>query len=215
MGQPTNHENKLDEVGWDDPITGTDVNLQIPAQLGMLPLLGATTREYCAALPKVFAALEARNRHIASYPEQAEALRKRFGTGQLKLPGTGAVTIIAGFSHFVYSAELVLQEAATNIIRHGYNGEKLQENVWLNLGAAVVLDRATSQRRRTFVMELSDTAAAFDPTNALWREPDPLEPRESGYGIFLIRRLTNGIGYRRQAGRNCLRMIKYVEMLTS
>lgn len=179
-------------------ISGTQINITIPARFGLLPILGAAIREYCAALPHNVV-----GRMDLSSPT-------RFLTGQLKF--TDGQPVVVGYSHFVYSAELILQEAASNIIRHGYKGEFLSKNIYLELSAVKIFDTRANSERLAFQMELSDDAPPFNPTTAKWREPDPLEPRESGYGIYLIRRLTDGVSYRYENGRNFLRMYKFIEI---
>jgi anti-sigma regulatory factor (Ser/Thr protein kinase) len=119
---------------------------------------------------------------------------------------------VVGYSHFVYSAELIFQEAASNIIRHGFGGEFLDRHLQLELAAVKVYDLNRRAERLAFQMELSDDAPPFNPTTAKWREPDPLEPRESGYGIYLIRKLTDGVSYRYEQGRNYLKMYKFIEI---
>ena len=97
-------------------MTQAVIEVSLPANYDSLPLIGTIVREFCAALPRF---LKPEN-----IPDAAMK-RYRFGTGMLKLPGSEA-TITAGYSHFVYSVELILQEVASNIIRHGY-GEKNPE----------------------------------------------------------------------------------------
>lgn len=179
-------------------ISGTQINIAIPARFGLLPVLGAAIREYCAALPQ----------NLKGRVEFSRATR--FSTGELKLPEDGPVVV--GYSHFVYSAELIFQEAASNIIRHGYGGEFLERHLQLELTAIKVNNPKQRAERLAFQMELSDDAPPFNPTTAKWREPDPLEPRESGYGIYLIRKLTDGVSYRYEHGRNYLKMYKFIEI---
>ena len=175
-------QGRLDQRDWPTREAVTEVTLQIPARLELLPVLGAGVREYCATLPGV--------------------IRADMGTaGRLDL---GRSSASFGYSHFVYSAELILQEAASNIIRHGYGQGWIGQFLHLTLGIARL-------PQPVLLMELRDAAPPFDPTQALWNEPDPLEPRESGYGIYLIRKLTDGVSYRYQEGYNCLRMLKYIE----
>lgn len=190
------------DANWPEELPGTAVLVTIPARLPALSVLGKAVREYCAALPYLLA------RHQPTDPSLPD--RFRFGTGRLELPGDPTITVRAGYSHFVYSAELILQEAASNIIRHGYGGGKGQHFLQIRLGAA----NLDAPPRQAFLMELSDAAPPFDPTTALWQEPDPREPRESGYGIYLIRKLTDRVSYRYdgETGRNRLRMLKYINI---
>lgn len=82
---------------------------------------------------------------------------------------------------------MAVDELATNIINHGYRGQpKIIEIRARRAGGAIVV-------------QLRDEAPAFDPTQA--SEPDitlPLHLRPvGGLGIFLARRLTDAITYRR------------------
>lgn len=181
-------------------IGGSRVTLVIPAKLNMLPVLGAAVREYCAALPHVLAG---RLQLLA---------RARISTGRLKLPDSPATGVPVSFSHFVYSAELILQEAASNIIRHGYGGETSEQKLMLVLSLNTLNDPRLGGDRLYFQMELSDDAPPFDFTRAIVREPDPLQPRESGYGVFLIRKLADVLDYRYEDGRNYLTMGKLIDV---
>jgi anti-sigma regulatory factor (Ser/Thr protein kinase) len=177
------------------------IEVSVPAHLDNLPLLCAAVREFCAALPILI-----QEELAAQPPEIRETLSElhRFGTGPLRLPGSEA-TITAGYSHFVYSIELVLQEAATNIIRHGYGGETSEAS----LGMKLWVERA-APKHFILILELTDTAPPFDPTLAAAVQPNPLEPRESSYGIYLIQKLSDHLQYFRQDGKNHLKVLKYL-----
>jgi anti-sigma regulatory factor (Ser/Thr protein kinase) len=185
----------------DGIINGTAVSLVIPARLSFLTVISEMVREYCAALPAIFA-------HQTVEKPHHEVRARRFGTGRLTLPGEEGKTIELPYSHFVYSVQLILQEVCTNILRHGYDGsEGFVINV--NLCAALVVDNQ-GQTRQALIMELIDTALPFDPTKVVVRQPDPLELQEGGYGMFLIHKLTDKLDYARKEGRNHLKMIKYI-----
>lgn len=189
------------EWDWPDCLPGTQLSLAIPARLELLPVLGAAVREYCAILPHLL------NPVVGASSGQ----RQHFGSGSVELPGYLHVTFHTSFSHFVYSIELILQEAASNIIRHGYGNPGPSQNLRLELGATRLSATSGHPSHWMFLMEISDSAPPFDPTKAYWNEPDPLEPRESGYGIYLIRKLTDKFNYQYQQNRNILRMMKYID----
>ncbi len=213
MGQEIkqNPEQQYGIWDWYAILPGTQLKMVVPARLELLSLLGATVREYCAALPYLFSIAEARVNRSTTVPLD----REQFGTDTLTLPGQAAVTVIAGYSHFVYSTELILQEAASNIIRHGYGSSQPGQFLQLELSAANVQDRQTRLERRAFLLQLTDSAPPFDPTAALLSDPNPQEPRESGYGIYLIRKLTNGISHRYEDGHNQLLLVRYVDTIQS
>ncbi len=100
-----------------------------------------------------------------------------------------------------YAVELAVEEAAANIIRHGYGGEDRGE---IECRCAVVPHELT--------VTLRDWGAPFDPTQV--PEPDfstmELEDLpDSGAGVFLMRRMMDEVRYRREdEAVNCLVMVK-------
>ncbi len=97
-----------------------------------------------------------------------------------------------------YNILLGVQEALTNILKHGYQGE---------LGPIFLELRQDGEH---FVIELQDEAAAFDPTeigNGPNTENASMLP-EGGYGIQIIRAVMDGVGYRREGNRNFLTLSK-------
>ncbi len=176
------------------------IELTIPASYSWLPLLGAVAREFCATLPNLLQEeMQSRRGRVA-----AASSGRRFGTGTLQLPNSGA-TIIASYSHFVYSVELILQEIATNIIRHGYGGENPAVSVHLLMSV-----KELESGRFALLLEITDTGPAFDLTSKPVPMPNPLEPRESGYGLYLIDRLADKLEYSRYNDKNHLTVVKYL-----
>jgi anti-sigma regulatory factor (Ser/Thr protein kinase) len=111
----------------------------------------------------------------------------RFGAEQ-RLPG-----------NVVNALNVVLDEAVSNAINHGYDaGVRGEIAVRLRRGA----DRVE--------VEVEDDGRPFDPLRA--PPPDlslPLERRPiGGLGIHLIRNLMDEVSYARQGGRNVLKMAK-------
>jgi anti-sigma regulatory factor (Ser/Thr protein kinase) len=93
----------------------------------------------------------------------------------------------------------VVDEAATNVITHGYRGNP----GWLDVRVTVEADR--------FVVILADGAPSFDPTTVA--EPDlgipPMARTPGGMGVHLIRAATDAITYRpRPGGGNILTMTR-------
>ena len=92
-----------------------------------------------------------------------------------------------------------VDEAATNVIVHGYRGEA----GWLEVAVAA--------QDGELVITLEDGAAAFDPTSV--PEPDlsvpPMERRPGGMGVHLVRACTDRLTYRpRPGGGNILTMVR-------
>jgi serine/threonine-protein kinase RsbW len=92
-----------------------------------------------------------------------------------------------------------VDEAATNVIKHGYRGGP----GWLDIDVALEDGR--------FVVTLEDAAPPFDPTTV--PAPDlaipPLARKPGGMGVHLIREATDAVSYRpRPGGGNILTMIR-------
>jgi len=101
----------------------------------------------------------------------------------------------------VFDLNLALEEAVSNIIRHGYAGRE-------GHGVSVTVHFAGEWVAAT----VEDDAAPFDPSKH--PEPDltvPLEDRlDGGMGVYLIRRLMDEVDYRREEGRNVLTLKKRI-----
>jgi anti-sigma regulatory factor (Ser/Thr protein kinase) len=98
-----------------------------------------------------------------------------------------------------FAVNLALEEIVTNSISHGYGGrEDGPIRVEVEVGPSEVTAR------------VEDEAAPFDPLRQ--PAPDvsaPLEQRRvGGLGIYLSRKLLDGLEYRRAGGKNCLELRK-------
>lgn len=102
----------------------------------------------------------------------------------------------------VFHCQLAVDEACTNIIEHGYQGE--------GRGTIEVLLRLRPDEE--LVIELFDQAPRFDPKSA--PEPQPFSGldalTEGGYGIHFIRKVMDRVHYDRLPGGNRLQMAKRV-----
>ena len=92
-----------------------------------------------------------------------------------------------------------VDEAATNVIVHGYEGRP----GWIEIGVSLEGDR--------FVVTIEDEAPAFDPTSR--PEPDlsipPERRKPGGMGVHLIREATDELDWRaRPGGGNILRLVR-------
>ena len=105
-----------------------------------------------------------------------------------------------GFDHkALYAIELALDEACSNVIDHGYEGEgKGSINIEI------------STEKSEFILKIEDTGKAFDPDCI--PSPDltsPLDLRcERGLGVFTMRRLMDRVEFSRSNGKNCLLLVK-------
>jgi serine/threonine-protein kinase RsbW len=94
---------------------------------------------------------------------------------------------------------LAVDEAATNIILHGYQGQE------------GIIEIEVEQEGDALVVRLRDEAVPFDPTSVPL--PDltvPLEQRApGGLGIYLIRQVMDEVAYRiTSQGGNELTLVK-------
>jgi anti-sigma regulatory factor (Ser/Thr protein kinase) len=114
---------------------------------------------------------------------------ERFGADQ-RLP-----------ANVVNALNVVLDEAVSNAITHGYESGVRGE-------IAVRLRRASD----SVEVEVEDDGRPFDPLQA--PPPDltlPLDRRPiGGLGIHLIRNLMDAVSYARQDGRNVLKMARHL-----
>jgi serine/threonine-protein kinase RsbW len=95
-----------------------------------------------------------------------------------------------------------VDEAATNTIVHGYDGEP----GWLEVSAGA--------EDGTFVVVLEDAAPEFDPTSC--PQPDLTVPprfrKPGGMGVHLMRRSTDAMTYRpRPGGGNILTLARSMQ----
>ena len=101
----------------------------------------------------------------------------------------------------VNALNVVLDEAVSNAINHGYDAGVRGE-------IAVRLRRAGDG----VLLEVEDDGRPFDPLQA--PPPDltlPLERRPiGGLGVHLIRNLMDEVTYARVGGRNVLKMVKHL-----
>jgi serine/threonine-protein kinase RsbW len=105
----------------------------------------------------------------------------------------------SGFSaEDILDTQLAVEEAITNIIMHGYGEVKGEITLSCRAGTGDIEIR------------LEDRALPFDPLSL--PEPDlegDIEERKiGGLGIFLIRRVMDGIRYRNEDGKNILVLTK-------
>ena len=107
---------------------------------------------------------------------------------------------VCNYEQFSHDLVLAVDELATNIILHGYQGRE---------GVIAIHVQVNSSEIQ---IVLTDDADVFDPTLA--EEPDihrPLEERKiGGLGIFMAKILTDEMTYRAlPEGGNELRLVKH------
>ena len=99
----------------------------------------------------------------------------------------------------IFDLQLAANEIVTNVILHGYDDEREH---------AIVVRLVANAGEVT--VEVEDDGRPFDPSSAPAPRLDlSLEERPlGGLGVHLARRVTDAIEYRRQDGRNILRLRK-------
>lgn len=107
----------------------------------------------------------------------------------------------AGFESFaVYSIEMAVDEACSNIIEHAYGGE--------GKGKIQCTCTVTGQ---SLTIALQDTGKSFDPSAV--DEPnlsDNLEERQAhGLGLFFIRQWMDDVHFESNGTQNTLIMVKH------
>lgn len=94
-----------------------------------------------------------------------------------------------------FALDLCFEEAVSNVIRHGYGGEK-----------TAPIDLSVAKQSDALHVTIKDRGAAFDPSAAAAPEvPASLEEAKiGGLGIDLIRKFTKSMHYARQDNANLL-----------
>ena len=103
----------------------------------------------------------------------------------------------------VFDLRLALEEAVTNVIRHGYGG---REDGEIRVGFHVTPEAIT--------VTVEDDAPPFDPHE--WPDP-PLPPEGAdvhGVGVYLIKRVMDEVDYRHRGSRNVLTLTKRIGRAT-
>jgi serine/threonine-protein kinase RsbW len=99
----------------------------------------------------------------------------------------------------VFGVHLCLEEAVSNVIRHGYNGQP---------GNTLTVDCA-SPNAHEIVFTIEDQAPPFDPVSGSIIEDEPAASpmdylRPGGRGILLMRKFADSLSYERLASGNRL-----------
>jgi sigma-B regulation protein RsbU (phosphoserine phosphatase) len=95
----------------------------------------------------------------------------------------------------VFDLRLALEEAVSNIIRHGHTGEDGE----ILIGLDVTPEAVTAT--------VEDDGAPFDPL----AQPDPADASaEGGLGVLLMKGLMDEVDYRRHGARNVLTLTKRI-----
>lgn len=93
--------------------------------------------------------------------------------------------------------ELVAEEALVNVFVHGYAQDQGQVEV-----------RCLDSDDTVLTIEVRDTGVSFNPLSLADpdMQPDLASRKIGGMGVFLIRKMTEGVAYRREGDSNILTM---------
>lgn len=139
-------------------------------------------------------------------PAQAESSARKtlelHGTPEEVMRGVEALQEFAAAQgvpeKIIFGLTLALEECGSNVVNHALQRDAQRK-------FQVALERTGD----AFVMELSDDGPAFDPTAAAPKKPQAEDDDlPGGWGIELVRRQMDEISYRREAGKNVLRLRK-------
>lgn len=110
-------------------------------------------------------------------------------------PWVGELVAVYGFSEDVrFAMELCLEEALSNIVRHGYGGEA---------GHVLTVNLVRAEGKALFVVE--DGAPAFEPLQPEETAPaDLITMTPGGQGLRLLYRFANSVKYERLENGNRL-----------
>jgi anti-sigma regulatory factor (Ser/Thr protein kinase) len=102
-----------------------------------------------------------------------------------------------------FAIQLCLEEALSNIVRHGYRGQPDQP---------ITVECTTPAETRKLVFTVEDRAPAFDPLalSAVEEAPAPTlidQLQEGGRGIRLMRKFAGSLAYQRLPGGNRLTIV--------
>jgi len=98
----------------------------------------------------------------------------------------------------VHDVTLAIEEVFSNIVFYGF-GDDLDHNITLELFV----------EKNTLILILQDGGIPFNPLNVQMGREKPLEERDKGgMGIMLAKNLMDRMEYRRDKGKNILRLEK-------
>ena len=103
----------------------------------------------------------------------------------------------------IFGLALALEECGSNVVNYA-----------LLRDVARVFQVRFERTGDVFIIEIRDHGPRFDPTTAVARGPQAADDDlPGGWGIELVRRYTDEMHYRREAGANVLRLTKHLSRL--
>jgi len=104
---------------------------------------------------------------------------------------------VAARDAVTYNMQLAVQEACTNIVDHAYDGQG---------GGQIAVEISLDSAPRRLTIDLYDCGQPFDESQTA--DPSLDEPQVHGYGLFLMRELTDSVHYERLKDRNHWQLMK-------
>ena len=93
--------------------------------------------------------------------------------------------------------QMALQEACINVVRHAHGRD-----------ATLPLVVTVSAPKGRFVLEVEDFGRGLPPRDQEPPDPDPQNPREGGYGIFIMRQVMDEVRSEFRDGKHVLILAK-------
>ena len=97
----------------------------------------------------------------------------------------------------INAIQIALQEACINVVRHAHRGDASKP--------LVVGIRALPGRLE---IEVEDFGPGLPPVDKRPPDPDPENPREGGYGLFILRETMDEVRSERRNGKHVLVLVK-------
>ena len=144
-----------------------------------------------------------KNPHVDSHPQQVRKMRKTFSSKSsihdCRNLARKAVSFLQRFTSdpkVLFELELVITEACTNVVVHGYN----------NAHEGYIKVQIIVENDNRVLLKIFDGGKPFTGPN---KEDYQLDPtKESGRGIYIISQLSDSYSYMRHDGQNILRIEK-------
>jgi len=97
----------------------------------------------------------------------------------------------------VNEIQMALQEGCINVVRHAHKKD-----------ATLPLVVTVSAPGGRLVMEIEDYGPGLPERDRQPPDPDPANPREGGYGIFIMRKVMDEVRSERRDGKHVLVLVK-------
>lgn len=97
----------------------------------------------------------------------------------------------------VQRIQIALQEACINVVRHAHGGDPSKPLV-----VAIIA------RPDLLQLEIEDLGPGLPPVDRRPPDPDPANPREGGYGLFILSQTMDEVRSERRGDRHVLVLVK-------